>query len=390
MRNKMRIDSAATGFPWLKLLFLLLVMLLGSIVLVSMRVTPVEFVRALAHEIRVYRTPAYRETPVAYRETDVEKLISIGTPADAAALRARTIAVVWGQPGLPSRLPARVLRGVSDERWSGKSLARIDELQVVMDFGLESRIYHFVPATPNNKVVLYHEGHAGDFHDSKPQIQRLLDEGYSVLGFSMPLLGLNNQPTVDLPRLGRVRLMEHGQLQFLSPAHGHPVQYFLEPVIVALNYLEKNFAYSSVSMMGISGGGWTTTLAAAVDTRIQNSFPVAGSLPIYLRSGVPNDWGDFEQTAAEIYRTTNYLDMYVLGAQGDGRRQLQVLNQFDPCCFAGTKSQTYSDIVSRRVQALGSGSYDLYLDDTHKKHAISEAALDRIIGVIEGKPFPVR
>jgi hypothetical protein len=32
-------------------------------------------------------------------------------------------------------------------------------------------------------------------------------------------------------------------------------------------------------MLGLSGGGWSTTLAAAVDPRIQLSFPTAGSVP---------------------------------------------------------------------------------------------------------------
>eukprot|EP00662_Eupelagonemidae_sp_cell21_P020620 gene20620-19998_t len=37
-----------------------------------------------------------------------------------------------------------------------------------------------------------------------------------------------------------------------------------------------------VHLLGLSGGGWTVTLAAAIDPRIHVSIPLAGSLPWYL------------------------------------------------------------------------------------------------------------
>src|SRR5206468_3419492 len=110
---------------------------------------------------------------------------------------------------------------------------------------------------------------------------------------------------------------------------------FLEPVAVALNYIAPRHPFRSISMIGISGGGWTTTLYAAVDPRVSRSYPVAGSLPHYLASDAPQNWGDYEQTLPELYRTANYLELYILGGYGRGRAQLQVLNKYDPCCFNG-------------------------------------------------------
>lgn len=75
-------------------------------------------------------------------------------------------------------------------------------------------------------------------------------------------------------------------------------------------------------MMGLSGGGWTTVLYAALDPRIMRSYPVAGSWPIYLRFASPRDWGDYEETIPELYKTVNYLEMYILGSYGEGRKQL--------------------------------------------------------------------
>ena len=132
-------------------------------------------------------------------------------------------------------------------------------------------------------------------------------------------------------------------------------------------------------MVGISGGGWTTTLASAVDDRIQKSFSVAGSYPIHIRSSAQKEWGDYEQTEPEIYQTVNYLDLYILDSYGENREHLQIINQYDTCCFSGTKSELYKDVVKNKVVELGAGKFDLFLDDTHREHAISDAGMNRIL-----------
>lgn len=249
-----------------------------------------------------------------------------------------------------------------------------------MEFGIESNAYHFIPKKPNNKVILYHQGHQGDFYNGKEQIAEFLNNGYSVVAFSMPLLGINNQPVVEFPKLGKMKLTNHERMSFLFPAKGHPVKYFIEPVVTVLNYLDNKFDYHTVSMVGLSGGGWTTTLAAAVDTRITKSFPVAGTYPMYIQSSLPKGWwGDYEEVVPELYNIANYLELYILGAYGPDRKQLQILNRYDPCCFAGTESETYKHIVKELVYQLGAGEYDLFLDDSHGRHIISEVSMDKIL-----------
>ena len=234
----------------------------------------------------------------------------------------------------------------------------------MMEFGLESHVYHFIPKTPNNKVVLYHQGHNSDIYSIKENVIKLLDEGYSVLSFCMPLMGLNNKkPTINFPRFGRIKIKGHRQMKFLNPTNGHPVKYFLEPVIEVLNYIETNFSYSQISMTGLSGGGWTTALVSAIDTRIQNNFPVAGSNPFYLVSNDPGSWGeDYEHSIPELYRITNNLELYILGSYGTGRRQVQILNQFDICCYSGVRFRTYDDILRIRLQKLSLGKFEVFLD----------------------------
>ena len=134
-------------------------------------------------------------------------------------------------------------------------------------------------------------------------------------------------------------------------------------------------------MVGISGGGWTTVLIAAIDPRIKCSYPVAGSFPIYLRAS--RDWGDYEQTVPNLYRVANYPELYVMGAYGSGRKQLQILNKYDSCCFAGVKYQTYEDTIRQAVMKLGEGGFEVLLDDTHKEHKISNYALTVILNDLD-------
>jgi ABC-type proline/glycine betaine transport system ATPase subunit len=56
------------------------------------------------------------------------------------------------------------------------------------------------------------------------------------------------------------------------------MRFFLEPVILAVNYAVNVLKYETIVLMGLSGGGWSTTIAAAVDPRIQLSMPTAGSI----------------------------------------------------------------------------------------------------------------
>ena len=342
---------------------------------------PYTFIKLIADFAGAATPKEFVTTPQEYLATDVAGLISIKRQDDVIRLRRELIRFLWGTPGLSSALPSTLEHDIKDRRYDdiSSSFTRIDKLGIVMEHGLESNVYHFISKTPNNQVVLYHEGHNNDFYASKAQIKKFLDAGYSVAAFAMPLAGLNNQPTVQIPMQGLLKMTTHDHMKFLVPENGHPIKYFVEPVVIVLNYLAANFGYASVSMVGISAGGWVTTLAAAVDPRIVKSFPVAGSYPIYLRSNSQRDWDDYEQTVPELFRTANYLELYILGSNGVGRKQTQIINQYDPCCFAGTKSETYKDIVKTRVHDVGPGAFDLFLDASHRKHVISDVAMSRII-----------
>jgi hypothetical protein len=326
----------------------------------------------------------YQKVHPFYKTTDVSSLISIEGEKDVFEKRDRLIQYIWRGKGFPdSHAPNDIKRDIRDDRYSDwDNLERIEKITVVMEYGINSVIYLFHPARSNRKLMIYHQGHCGGFILGKRTIQFFLDNGYSVMAFSMPLVGTTHRPIVDLPSFGKLKLVKHSQLKFLESNDFSPIKLFVEPVAVSLNYAEKTYGFRSIAMIGISGGGWTTTLYSALDPRISRSYPVAGTLPIYLRSLGGNSDGDYEQFLPELYRVANYLELYILGSYGTGRKQLQVLNKYDTV-FPGVRHQTYEEHVKAKVSLLGKGAFEICLDDTHVEHKISEHALNVILNDLE-------
>ena len=336
------------------------------------------------------REPEALVSAEIFLDTDLNKVISIHNPNDATGKRAQLASFIWGPNGLPKDLPAKVEPAIQDDRYAELSnLKQIDRLTINMEWQLASTVYHFIPAQSNNKLLIYHGGHDGDFVAAKDLIAFFLKNGFSVMAFSMPLETPNNRPVVELEGIGKIQLAFHEQLKLLKMKSGHPVQLFLTPVSVALNYVQP-LGYTAVYMTGVSGGGWTTTMYAAVDPRIARSYPVAGTLPLHLRGDKNRsntaqraaDWGDYEQTIPELNSIANYLDLYILGSFGEHRKQLQILNKYDPCCFAGESFKIYEGVVNDRVRALGGGAFSVYLDTTNKMHSISSDALSTMLADI--------
>jgi hypothetical protein len=267
---------------------------------------------------------------------------------------------------------------ISDSSYKDlQNLKRIDRLTVEMEYGINSVSYLFIPKQSNEKLILYHQGHNGDFLLGKDTIQFFLDRNFTVVALSMPLLGINNQPVVEINGLGEMKLISHNQLRLLEANNFNPMKLFLDPIQINLNFLDKKYNFKQYSMIGLSGGGWTTVVYSAIDERISNSFSVGGSMPFYLRID-SRDMGDYEQTNIELYQNVNYLELYVLGAYGDGRKHVQIFNKNDPCCFSGNGYETYEFVIKDKMLQLGEGNFQIFIDDTHNEHKISVYTLKLI------------
>lgn len=143
------------------------------------------------------------------------------------------------------------------------------------------------PRRQTDTLVLYHNGHEAHWlgpKASEPLCVRWMDAqrgdpdrvpecwlnydttlgwinelGYDAMEFNMPLRGPNNN--------GSIGTMSHRYFAPLEAAGHHPLRFFVEPVFLAVNFAKAQ-GYKRIAMIGLSGGGWTTTVAAGLDPRI--------------------------------------------------------------------------------------------------------------------------
>ena len=311
-------------------------------------------------------------------ETDTSSLIHVTSDISKNEINNNLVNHIWKQNTLPNNELSKIEKNISLDKYSElNNLESIDKLTIEMKHGVNSIVYLFKPSISNDELIIYHQGHRGDFIEGKETIAYFLEKKYSVIAFSMPLLGMNSQPVVDIPQFGKIKIQSHNQFELLETETFTPIKFFVEPIILTINYLENNYDFNSYHMVGISGGGWTTTLAAAIDDRISQSFSVAGSYPMFLRSDTKN-FGDYEQHNLELYKIANYLDLYVMASVGDDRKFIQIFNMYDPCCFDGTSFQEYENEITEIVNKFDNGYFKIYSDQTHREHIISEHSLEII------------
>lgn len=334
--------------------------------------------------------------------------ITVLTGTDVINKRAAIVSAIWGSGGFPSsKLPTSVVTNIPSPLTGLENLERVDLLRINDGTAHPGRALHYVPSRKNGQVVVVHQGHdttfAGDaaLTDSagggglRRVINALLMDGYGVLAVYMPHV----REAIDLGG-GVTEPGDSGShnAMFSGPNDTGALKWFLEPTIVALNHVQS--LYSDYHMVGLSGGGWTTTLCAAIDTRIRMSFPVAGTIPLYLR-GSSGSVGDLEQYLSGFYSIAGYPDLYVLGAHGTNRKQVQILNRFDNCCFGQSTGQhnlgsaaawapavrQYEHDVRVVLFNLGPAnmSFRVEIDDAAPVHLVSwNATINTILAELNG------
>jgi hypothetical protein len=343
---------------------------------------------------------------------DPPRQIRFADIPQAAARREQLIRFIW-PAGLPDCRPTVAqdiglaaagehLRGVD-----AAAVKAVDRLGLTV-LGMESLAYLIHPETSSRpaRLAIVHAGHSrpGDFikRDYVDAIHFFLGRGFTVAMMHMPLCGWHQPGPASLPNGSRPACTSHDDIVNL-PQHdpslgpGAGFRPFLEPVVAVLNHrAELGGGDPDVVMIGLSGGGWTTHMAAAIDTRIRLSVPVAGSFPLYLRNGDPGSVGDLEQYFGPLYAeniaadgsgggVATWLEIYALGGLGSGRRQVMVTAPHDTCCFRGdpgTTVDTFRTVVADRVRTLGQGRWEHRLDTTHRGHMISPQHIDQVVAPI--------
>jgi len=388
--------------------------------MISLLCLPAQFACMKPQAEEAAKNPAHGDSPPGElpRELDgydPSGLVRFKTPAEAEALRQDLIRFIW-----PSGFPAAALpaatTGIGPDVFSqdlagldATAAASVERLDAVVDpYDFHGLGYLLRPAVVNGNtkcLVVINSGHRKDgpfAYGVNDTVNRLLREGFTILVSDMPLVGFNTDSTVELAS-ERVNLEQRGSaahkemFERLVP-HGIPggqiFRLFLEPMVQGVNHFLATTPDGVVAYVGLSGGGWTGHMLAALDTRIRLSIPVAGAMPLYARDFSPGSLGDTEQYHAPLYGETDangdgitdtatgvasWLEIFVLGGYGEGRRQIQLLNFYDDCCFSGPVFKTYGEFVSNTVRRLGQGQWEVQSDATHKTHQISPHALNTII-----------
>lgn len=339
---------------------------------------PYKTLETIKHFWKIHREPDDRWQ--ALQDLNIDELLELPDQAALKNLHQQLIRLLWNQRD-PFTAKAIVSeKPIVDTAYSDiTSLSSIYQLKYVMAFGIDSNAYWFKPKTNAIKAcVLVNPGHGGDFIILKSIIKDLLDQDYCVVAMSMPLSGQNNQPWVTLAHLGPLHLTLHNHLAYLTmPDGGLPLQLFIEPVIAMVSFLQQQ-TQTPIFMLGLSGGGWTTLMSAAVDPRITKSIVVAGDLPMTFRANDLRDGGDYEQHDANFQKHFNSFQLHALSATA-GRKQVVIYNEFDACCYAGRAGLMFIPPIQKRLAQLQQGQLHLYIDNTHNQHQISPAAQQLIM-----------
>ena len=313
--------------------------------------------------------------------SDISSLIEIKNNDDINKKRMELISYIFkNEVNYNTKIPTVIEKNISDNKYSDlRNLDSIDKFVIEMEYGIDSKAYLFLPKIQSGNLIIYHQGHSGDFYNGKETIQYFLNNNSAVLAFSMPLTGQNSNPVIELDHFGSFKLLYHDDLIFLKSDNFSPLKLFFEPIFLSLNYLDQNYAFTNYHMIGISGGGWTTGVYSALDPRIEKSFVIAGTAPMFLRFNTPSNFGDYEQMDVDFYKIANYLEQYVMSSSGEDREQVQIFNKNDPCCFSGTDFLIYENEIQNILLLTGSGTFSIHIDKNNYKHSISSDSLKLII-----------
>jgi len=353
--------------------------------------------------------PVVETSPTMLPSCTGDSVVYITDASDLKRRRDLLIKFIWDTNGLPADMPSSVKRNIFPSDTTNPGLAaqdiinliknlrghilrpRIDELKIGLDNNSVSWCYHIIPPHPNNHLVIMHSGHAcfndgyySSLYGQTPVIKELLSRGYSVLLIYMPC-------RIITPNSCGIDQNCHKSMFSNAISKGNPLKYFLQPAIECINYLQSKAMSirdsfpnynDDYSMIGLSGGGWTTTIYAAIDSRIKLSIPIAGSLPLYITG--PN-YGDPEQNLCTFYSICGYPDLYTMGSYGQGRKQIQVLNKNENVFPVNThlRIKQVNDYTNKVESALqkrlnGLGTFTLFIDPGDK-HMITANTRDNII-----------
>ncbi|GEO82036.1 alpha/beta hydrolase [Pararhodospirillum oryzae] len=326
-----------------------------------------------------------------YLETDPASLIHVDGDLAIARRRLALSRVIFGTDTPPDTVrPDTIERAINPagvpglEPYAGfASASAIDRFSLTVDEGFTSRFYLMHPKAPNGRLVVYHQGYAATIAKGADLIRPLLERGFTVLALNYVVPRGEN---ILVKRL-------YPGYGVFEPGHEHlafdplPLRRYFLPVLAGLNQALADTGASWADMAGISAGGWVSVVLAALEPRIRRSYPMAGAYPLYLQQLDDHPPAE-EQYYPPLLHAANYMDMFVMGAVGPDRGQIQFFGQYDRCCQNNRLAELYAPAVTAAVERLG-GRFAMHLNTTSPDHRINEDYVEAILADLAQPPAPV-
>ena len=203
--------------------------------------------------------------------------------------RQRLLKDIWrNSDPLPPELPSRLLEDHPAPNWRVTAVENVSNVQyfdIDIGSGFRSIVRYLRPlreSTRLNRLMIVQQGHGGlGDNGTDTAVVRFLGSGCDVLYCGMPMSGENSWP----PEIAVSGGCGHAGMAVLERDDFNPLELFFNhlPTGIKLALASNQGPFRDISMCGISGGAWTTTVYAAIDPRIRFSFPVSGSTPHQLR-----------------------------------------------------------------------------------------------------------
>lgn len=265
------------------------------------------------------------------------------------------------------------------------NLLRIDRITHHIDTDIVVYAYLYVNTSSSKYCAITHEGHDYfNLPNHHYHIQRLLHLGWNVVIVQMPQIFAQPSPPNAPDPAGEI---DHGAFGYpreaVDPGY---LRTFLAPTLYVKQALKTTYGFSTFAMIGISGGGWTTLMVAALDTEIRAAFSVAGSgtydiFPL----GAPVR--DYEQEALPesislptrpcyAFLPQDYRDLYAMA--GDNNRFMRLVYIDGDLFWPSAGKHALIDAVAAAADARVNGTVAVSYDTSQSVHEISNFTGDLI------------
>ena len=252
------------------------------------------------------------------------------------------------------------------------------------------------------KLLIYHQGHGGNPYNFEYFLnikEKFKSKGYDVLSLSVSGRGYNFLLNDDYSfpintdknsefsfnyNFGKSEIPDHDIYQFYYDKN-YPK---IKPLALMLSgnyYLIKNLEnnYDEIIMMGISAGGWGTTMLAALLPKIKKaySFHPTGTIPKILKMNkyLRRDW---ERMYSKIWDEYDYWDFFFLAlfdSRGFQNREDYLIYNLKQKGFVDDYNDPFVKVLKNLVDLTSIKNLNVVVNEIEDAHEIDIKFVDNYI-----------